>query len=173
MGDIFMHAKTIGLALAAAASWPMAPPRGGRRKLQDHPDVRSGWTDISSTNAIATEILGALGYKTDIKTLSVLVGYQAMQNKDNDVFLGNWMPAQQKFIDDLNAAKAVEVVTKNLEGAKFTLAVPSYVAEKGIKDFKDLELPMPTPSARKFTASSRERLPTRNNQKMSTPATST
>lgn len=97
-----------------------------------------GWTDISSTNAIATAVLKGLGYETDIQTLSVLVGYQSMQNKDVDVFLGNWMPAQQKFIDDLNAAKAAEVLTKNLTGAKFTLAVPSYVAAKGIKDFADL-----------------------------------
>jgi glycine betaine/proline transport system substrate-binding protein len=48
------------------------------------------------------------------------------------------MPAQQAFIDDLNGAKAIEVVAKNLEGAKFTLAVPTATAEKGIKDFADL-----------------------------------
>ncbi|MDI6027201.1 choline ABC transporter substrate-binding protein [Corticibacterium sp. UT-5YL-CI-8] len=97
-----------------------------------------GWTDITSTNAIATVLLEGLGYSTDIQTLSVLVGYQSMKNKDVDVFLGNWMPAQQKFIDELNAANAAEVLGQNLTGAKFTLAVPSYVAEKGIKDFKDL-----------------------------------
>ena len=97
-----------------------------------------GWTDITSTNAIATVILEGLGYATDIQTLSVLVGYQSMKNKDVDVFLGNWMPAQQKFIDELNAANAAEVLTKNLNGAKFTLAVPTYVAEKGVKDFNDL-----------------------------------
>ena len=97
-----------------------------------------GRPDISSTNAIATEVLKGLGYETDINTLSVLVGYQSLQNKDLDVFLGNWMPAQQKFIDDLNAANAVEVLTKNLTGAKFTLAVPQSVADKGIKDFADL-----------------------------------
>ena len=97
-----------------------------------------GWTDITSTNAIASTLLTALGYEPDVKTLSVPIGYEAMKNKDVDVFLGNWMPAQQKFIDDLTAASAVEVVGTNLAGAKFTLAVPTYVAEKGVKDFKDL-----------------------------------
>lgn len=97
-----------------------------------------GWTDISSTNAIATVLLEGLGYKTDIQSLSVLVGYQSIKNKDIDVFLGNWMPAQTKFIDELNEAKAAEVLAKNLTGAKFTLAVPDYVAEMGVKDFKDL-----------------------------------
>lgn len=97
-----------------------------------------GWTDISSTNAIANVLLSALGYKADIKTLSVPIGYQSLQNKEIDVFLGNWMPAQQKFIDQLNAAKAAEKLNQNLEGAKFTLAVPTYVADAGVKDFKDL-----------------------------------
>lgn len=97
-----------------------------------------GWTDISSTNAIATVLLEALGYKADIRTLSVPIGYKAIENKEIDVFLGNWMPAQQKFIDGLNAAKAVEKLKENLPDAKFTLAVPTYVADAGVHDFKDL-----------------------------------
>lgn len=98
-----------------------------------------GWTDITATNGVASVVLEALGYEPDVKTLSVPIGYQSMKNGEIDVFLGNWMPAQQAFIDDLNAAKAAEVLAKNLEGAKFTLAVPSYVAETGVKDFADLE----------------------------------
>jgi glycine betaine/proline transport system substrate-binding protein len=97
-----------------------------------------GWTDISSTNAIAGVLLDALGYKADIKTLSVPIGYKAIENKEIDVFLGNWMPAQQKFIDQLDKAKAAEKLKENLPDAKFTLAVPAYVAEAGVHDFKDL-----------------------------------
>ncbi|PDT50067.1 MULTISPECIES: choline ABC transporter substrate-binding protein [Sinorhizobium] len=98
-----------------------------------------GWTDITSTNAVASVLLDALGYETAIMTLSVPIGYQAMKNKEVDVFLGNWMPAQQAFIDDLRKANAIEVLARNLEGAKFTLAVPSYVAKRGIKDLADLQ----------------------------------
>lgn len=98
-----------------------------------------GWTDITATNGVASVILTALGYEPDVKTLSVPIGYQSMKNGEIDVFLGNWMPAQKAFIDDLTAAKAIEVMNKNLEGAKFTLAVPTYVAQKGIKDFADLQ----------------------------------
>ncbi|MFN3634704.1 MAG: choline ABC transporter substrate-binding protein [Rhizobium rhizophilum] len=97
-----------------------------------------GWTDITATNGVATVILEALGYQPDVKTLSVPIGYQSMKNGEIDVFLGNWMPAQQAFIDDLNSTKAIEIMAKNLEGAKFTLAVPTATAEKGIKDFADL-----------------------------------
>ncbi|MDR6100122.1 glycine betaine/proline transport system substrate-binding protein [Agrobacterium larrymoorei] len=99
-----------------------------------------GWTDITATNGVASVLLNALGYEADVKTLSVPIGYQAMKNGEIDVFLGNWMPAQKSFVDDLNTAKAAEVMTKNLEGAKFTLAVPAYMAEKGVKDFADLAM---------------------------------
>ncbi|MBW8283797.1 MAG: choline ABC transporter substrate-binding protein [Rhizobium sp.] len=98
-----------------------------------------GWTDITATNGVASVLLEALGYQPEVKTLAVPIGYQSMKNGEIDVFLGNWMPAQQAFIDDLNAAKAVEVLNKNLEGAKFTLAVPTASAEKGVNDFADLE----------------------------------
>ena len=98
-----------------------------------------GWTDITATNGTASFVLEALGYAPDVKTLSVPIGYQSMKNGEIDVFLGNWMPAQKAFVDDLNAAKAVEVLGKNLEGAKFTLAVPTYVADMGIKNLADLQ----------------------------------
>ncbi|MXN65857.1 choline ABC transporter substrate-binding protein [Stappia sp. GBMRC 2046] len=97
-----------------------------------------GWTDINSTNAVASVLLDGLGYEADIKTLSVPIGYQSIKNGDIDVFLGNWMPAQKNYIDDLNEADAAEVLTRNLTGAKFTLAVPTYVSEQGVTDFADL-----------------------------------
>jgi glycine betaine/proline transport system substrate-binding protein len=99
-----------------------------------------GWTDITSTNSIAATLLGALGYAPEVKTLSVPIGYQAMKDGQIDVFLGNWMPAQQPFRDDLDAAKAAEVIVENLPDAKFTLAVPTAQAsELGVADFKDLD----------------------------------
>ncbi|WP_377297611.1 choline ABC transporter substrate-binding protein [Rhizobium sp. SGZ-381] len=98
-----------------------------------------GWTDITATNAVASVVLDGLGYTADVKTLSVPIGYQSMKNGEIDVFLGNWMPAQKAFIDDLTKAKAIEQMGTNLEGAKFTLAVPTYVADKGVKDFADLQ----------------------------------
>lgn len=97
-----------------------------------------GWTDITATNGVASVITTALGYAPDVKTLSVPIGYESMKKGEIDVFLGNWMPAQQHFIDDLTKADAMEQLAQNLKGAKFTLAVPTYMAEKGVKDFADL-----------------------------------
>ncbi|MFH5776704.1 choline ABC transporter substrate-binding protein [Paracoccus sp. NGMCC 1.201697] len=98
-----------------------------------------GWTDITATNGVARAVLEGLGYKPDIKTLSVPIGYEALKNAETDVFLGNWMPAQQKFRDDLEASGKTEELVQNLTGAKFTLAVTDAAGSLGIKDFADLD----------------------------------
>ncbi len=131
--------RLLALGLLLAGALPLGQARAGDAEACATIRMSDpGWTDINSTNAFADVVLGALGYRADIKTLSVPIGYQSLKSKDLDVFLGNWMPAQTRFKADLDAAKAVEVLNRNLEGAKFTLAVPTYVAEAGVKDIKDL-----------------------------------
>lgn len=98
-----------------------------------------GWTDIAATNGVAAVLFEALGYTPDIATLSVPVGYEALKNGQTDMFLGNWLPAQQKFRDDLDANGGIEELVQNLEGAKFTLAVNKPGAEAGVADFADLD----------------------------------
>ncbi|WP_062207683.1 choline ABC transporter substrate-binding protein [Aureimonas sp. AU12] len=132
----FASPALLALAAAAALAAPAlaADPASCKTVKMSDP----GWSDITSTNALASTVLDGLGYEADIETLAVPIGYQSLANKQIDVFLGNWMPAQQKFRDELDAKKSADVLTKNLEGAKFTLAVPNYVAEAGVKDVKDL-----------------------------------
>jgi glycine betaine/proline transport system substrate-binding protein len=128
-------------ALAAAAPALAADPETCRTIRMSDP----GWTDITSTNALAGVVLTALGYEQEVDTLSVPVGFEGMKAGDVDVFLGNWMPSHAAFREELDAAGAVEVLAKNLTGAKFTLAVPSYVGEAGVTGFADLD-----PNAEKF-----------------------
>ncbi len=97
-----------------------------------------GWTDITSTTAVASVILKALGYGTDTKILSVPVTYQAMAKGDVDVFLGNWMPTMEGDIAPYRKAGTVDTVRTNLTGAKYTLATNKAGADIGIKDFKDI-----------------------------------
>ena len=98
-----------------------------------------GWTDVTSTTALTARLLKGLGYTPDVKVLSVPVTYASMKNKDIDVFLGNWMPTQEKdrspYVDD----KSVVVTDANLPtGAKYTLAVPKYTYDAGLKTFADI-----------------------------------
>ena len=97
-----------------------------------------GWTDITATTAVATNVLKALGYETDTKILSVPVTYASLKNNDIDVFLGNWMPTMEADIKSYREEGSVETITENLTGAKYTLAVPSYTFNKGLKSFADI-----------------------------------
>lgn len=97
-----------------------------------------GWTDITATNAVAGVVLDALGYEQKVSSLSVPITYVGMQKSQIDVFLGNWMPAQKPLVEPILKDGGMEVVRANLPNAKFTLAVPGYVAEQGVKTFADL-----------------------------------
>ncbi|AUI87833.1 glycine/betaine ABC transporter substrate-binding protein [Vibrio azureus] len=97
-----------------------------------------GWTDITATTALTTELLKGLGYQTKTQLLSVPVTFSAMASGDVDVFLGNWMPTMEADIAQYRDQGTVETVRANLEGAKYTLAVPKYVYDAGVKSFADL-----------------------------------
>ncbi|MDR6234546.1 choline ABC transporter substrate-binding protein [Pseudomonas oryzihabitans] len=97
-----------------------------------------GWTDITVTTAVTSEVLNALGYQTTTNMISVPVTYKSLQNKDIDVFLGNWMPSMAADIKPYTDNGSVETLRANLEGAKYTLAVPDYVYDAGVKTFADI-----------------------------------
>ena len=128
----FVMAAVATLALVGSAG--AAEPESCKAVRFSDP----GWTDVTSTTATASVILEALGYKPEVQMLSIAVTYASMKNKDIDVYFGDWQPStkadRQPYLDD----KSIEVVTKNLTGAKYTLAVPKYVAEAGVKDIADL-----------------------------------
>ncbi|MBL0934898.1 MAG: choline ABC transporter substrate-binding protein [Rhizobiaceae bacterium] len=94
-----------------------------------------GWTDITATTGTATVILEALGYDTNVQVLSVPVTYASLKNGDIDVFLGNWMPTMEADIAPYREDGSVETLVTNLEGAKYTLAVPKYTYDKGLTSF--------------------------------------
>ena len=97
-----------------------------------------GWTDITATTATATVVLTALGYEPITQVLSVPVTYSSLKNKDIDVFLGNWMPTMEADIKPYREDGSVESIGANLEGAKYTLAVPKYTYDAGLKTFQDI-----------------------------------
>src|SRR3984885_10921930 len=98
-----------------------------------------GWDDVTATTATMGELLRELGYEPHITVLSVPVTYASMKNKDIDVFLGNWMPSMEGDRKPFVADGSVEVVAANLVGAKYTLAVPAYTYEAGLRSFADIQ----------------------------------
>jgi glycine betaine/proline transport system substrate-binding protein len=97
-----------------------------------------GWTDVTSSTALFAHLVRELGYQPEITVLSVPVTFASMKNKDIDVFLGNWMPSMEADRKPFIADHSVEVVGANLTGAKYTLAVPAYTYEAGLRDFTDI-----------------------------------
>lgn len=97
-----------------------------------------GWTDITVTTALTSKILNVLGYTTKTNLISVPVTYKSLENKDIDVFLGNWMPTMEADIKQYRDNGSVETVRANLEGAKYTLAVSEAAYNAGLKSFADI-----------------------------------
>lgn len=97
-----------------------------------------GWTDVTSTTAVAKELLLALGYEPKVSVLSAPVTFASIKNNDMDIFLGNWMPTQEADVRPYLNDGSVVQLKKNLEGAVFTLAVPDYVYDAGVKNLSDL-----------------------------------
>lgn len=98
-----------------------------------------GWSDITLTTALTTEILRDLGYQPKVLLLSTDVTYAAMANRQVDIFLGTWMPGLEAASQPYRDAGAIQKVRINLaEGAMETIAVPDYVYEAGIKTLADL-----------------------------------
>ena len=119
------------LMLGSVSAW--AEQRCDTVKMAD-----PGWSDIAATNAITSVLLEGMGYKAKIDTLAVPIIFGGLKDGQVDVFLGNWMPAQQGFYDKFVASGEVTQLAKNLDGTEFTLAVPDYVWEAGVHDFADL-----------------------------------
>jgi glycine betaine/proline transport system substrate-binding protein len=55
-----------------------------------------------------------------------------------DVFLGFWDPAMQNVFSGYKEKGGIDTIRQNLVGAKYTLAVPTYAWEAGVKDVSDL-----------------------------------
>ncbi len=97
-----------------------------------------GWTDVTSTTAVFASLLRQLGYQPQVTVLSVPVTFASMKNRDIDIFLGNWMPAQDGDRKPYVTDGSVEVIRANLVNAKYTLAVPAYAYAAGLHDFADI-----------------------------------
>ncbi len=126
----------LGAVLLTGATLATAPAFAAGCDKVIFSDV--GWTDITATTAVTTEILNALGYETEIKVLSVPVTYTGLAQGDIDVFLGNWMPTMEGDIAPYRDAKTVDTVRMNLTGAKYTLATNEAGAKEGISDFANI-----------------------------------
>jgi len=96
------------------------------------------WTGVSAKTETAAWMLGEMGYKTDIITASVPIMFQSLATNDRDAFLGLWLPTQRSMVQDNMKKGNIDLVTKNLKGAKYTVGVNKAAWDAGVRHFSDL-----------------------------------
>lgn len=97
-----------------------------------------GWTGVTVKTDLAVSILKSLGYQAENLLVSVPIAYRAMESGDADAFMGNWMPSMALISKPYFEKGSVLKFVANMQGAKYTLAVPTYCAKGGLRDFKDI-----------------------------------
>ena len=97
------------------------------------------WPGITVKTETAEQLLNPLGYDTQTHEIGLQVIYQGMESGDVDAFLGAWLPAQKEMFEPRKASGVLTDVANNVDGAQMTLAVPTYLHERGIQSFADLD----------------------------------
>jgi glycine betaine/proline transport system substrate-binding protein len=133
-----MKMKTAGIiATLAALAAPAAFADDASCKTVRFADV--GWSDIAATTGMASVVLEGLGYKPTVTIASIPIAFAGMKKKQIDVFLGYWNPSMTPQIEPFVKDGSIKVLdVPNLVGAKYTLAVPTYLFDKGLKTFADI-----------------------------------
>jgi glycine betaine/proline transport system substrate-binding protein len=133
------HQKLVPVFVAAALVLAfMLPAQSAQAKRAELRFASVGWTCVTTKTDVAVHILETLGYEAENMLLSVPFAYKAMSTGDVDVFLGNWMPSMASIADPYFNDGSVVQLSPIMTEAKYTLAVPTYVAEGGLTDFKDI-----------------------------------
>ena len=98
-----------------------------------------GWSDIVASTALASVVLEAIGYTPSVTVASIPVALTGLKNKQIDVLTGYWHPAMDAMMQPYVAAGQIKVMDQpNLEGARYSLAVPQYLFDRGLKTFADI-----------------------------------
>lgn len=124
----------LALAVASANAWSAEPAVCQKVRLAD-----VGWTDVAATTGVATNLFQGLGYTPSKIIGAVPIVFTGLGSGQLDIFLGYWTPTMtviaQPFIDK----GVIDVLDQpNLVGAKYTLAVPAYAYDGGLKSFQDI-----------------------------------
>lgn len=98
-----------------------------------------GWTDNAANNGVTMAVAESLGYSPSKTLVALPIALASIQGGKLDVFLDYWSPSTDPSVMPLvNEGKLLKQQTPNMTGAKYTLAVPDYLAQQGLHSFQDL-----------------------------------
>src|SRR5215210_7080446 len=133
-GGRFVRVALLGLLLLVGAFMFGAGGGGG----EADETVNFGtvdWPEAVAKTNVASTIVDALGYQTEVQELGVPTVFQGLDTGDLDVFVEAWFPTMQTNFDEV---QDVESVTTNLEEATFSIAVNREACEAGLTSHEDL-----------------------------------
>jgi glycine betaine/proline transport system substrate-binding protein len=122
-----------------AATTPAAHAAADPQSCQVVRMADIGWTDNAVQNAVFSNLLTALGYTPKATLYAEEVTYAGLQNSQLDVFLDDWTPSMDAISGPYEKAGSIDVIGPDLVGAKYTLVVPTYLYNEGLKSFADIK----------------------------------
>lgn len=97
-----------------------------------------GWSDEQVVTAAAEILLKKIGYKVSETVRTQPEILKGVSNKKYDVFMASWLPSSEALVGPYLKDGSIKKLRINLTGAKYTLAVPTYAYEQGVKNMSDL-----------------------------------
>jgi glycine betaine/proline transport system substrate-binding protein len=129
---------TVGLAVLLAFCSTTAAQAETDNACNKVRFAQVNWTGVTIKTQTAAWILQKIGYETKIDSLSVPIVLRALAIGDADVFLGLWIPSQRQMAVKYLKKGEINVVTRNLNGGKYTVAVNKAAWDAGVHSFADL-----------------------------------
>ncbi len=135
MRRIMLTIAIVAMAVASATAF-------AADQKHDCQDVRFGyvnWPGVTVKTRTAQWMLQQLGYQSTMTAASTPVVYQSLARGELDAFMAQWMPSQRDLFRKFGQEGTIDIVSANLRGGKYTLGVPAYVYDAGVKSIKDLD----------------------------------
>lgn len=134
MNSIMQLPVTVGMLLSLAGFATAAEPEECRTvRIAD-----GGYSDNAAQNGLVAAVIEPLGYTAEVELLAIPITLEALKNGQMDVFLDAWSPAIDPQTGPYIEKGEVTRLKTTLTDAKYTLAVPAYAYEAGLKDFADI-----------------------------------
>ena len=96
------------------------------------------WPEAIAKTNVSAEMVQALGYETEVQTLSVPLVFQGLETGDLDLFVEAWFPTMQTNMEAVDPDE-VKSVTTNLPEATFSVAVNKVACDAGVTSHEDLD----------------------------------
>src|SRR5215203_2644431 len=110
-GDRFVRVALLGL-LGFVGTFMFGACGGGGEADETVNFGTVDWPEAVAKTNVASTIVDALGYQTEVQELGVPTVFQGLDTGDLDVFVEAWFPTMQTNFDEV---QDVESVTTNLE----------------------------------------------------------